>query len=171
MTLGKTHLMATVPLFVAALGYNIWYYTQGDDTTAGRPVPTEAAAGGAPGPSVAGATAASIDPTTIPPAPEVALDRLPTWSRNPFVSTEPAPAAPAPIVEAALPEPEPDLVVGAILTSPDLPPRAMVNGKRVRVGDRIGSVTIVEIRRGAIVVESPQGRKTIPQQRRRVVSP
>lgn len=167
MTLDRRHLLAMAPLVAAALTYNVWYFTSGGDsgTVAGR-VEGAPAAAAESGPSVAGEAAVAIDPTQIPPVKDVALDRLPQWSRNPFVSAQAArPAADAAVLDAAQPDAEPDIVVEAIFRQADRPARARVNGETVRVGDRIGSSTIVEIQQRAIVVDSPAGRRTIAAER------
>jgi len=168
MTLGRRHLMMTIPMFVAAMGYNLWYFAKATDGVPARgtqagPAPVQAA-----GPAVAGETAEGLDPTQIPPVPDVGLGTLPGWRRNPFVSArQPATAAAdAAVVDAAQPDAQPDIVVGAILVSADRR-RARVNGQNVTVGDRIGGVTVVDIQPTAIVVESPtEGRRTIAQPRR-----
>lgn len=171
MTLGKGHLMATLPIFAAAVVYNLWYFTRGEDPAGGRAQPEPAPVAIA-GPSVTGETAmVPGEPTQIPAPPEVALDRLPQWGRNPFTSTQqPKPVA-APVIEAAPQEPEIDIVINAIFVSGDRR-RARVNGETVTVGDRIGGSAIVEIQPNAIVVESPAtGRRTVTQQRRAGVGP
>lgn len=172
MTLGRGHLMATVPLFVAAMAYNVRYFMATDDVAA-RPALAAPEAAQAPGPSVAGQPSAASDPASIPSAPEVRLDQLPAWTRNPFASPQrPGPAlTDGTVVEAVQTQTEPDIVVGAILVTADRR-RATVNGQNVTVGDRVGSATIVEIRPTAIVVESAtEGRRTIAQQRRVPTAP
>ena len=168
MTLGKGHLMATLPLFAAAVAYNIWYFSSGDDPIVTGPAEVEPVAVVASGPSVTGETPMSVDPSTIPAPPDVGLDRPPNWARNPFASTRhAAPVEPA-VVEKGEPEPEPEqeIVVSAIFVSGDRR-RARVNGANVAVGDRIGPSAIVEIQPNAVVVESPaSGRRVITPQRR-----
>lgn len=167
MTLGKGHLMATLPLFAAAVVYNIWYFASGGDLVVTPPAEPEPVSVAAPGPSVTGETRVSGHPSTIPAPPDVALERLPHWRRDPFTSTRrAAPVGPA-VVEAATPTPAPeqDLVVSAIFVSGDRR-RARVNGETVTVGDRVGASAIVEIQPNAVVVESPvAGRRVIAPQR------
>ena len=165
MTLGKGHLMATLPLFAAAVAYNIWYFSSGADAVVTSAAALESVHVVASGPSVTGEFPVSADPSSIPVPPDVALDRLPHWGRDPFASaTPPTPAAPA-VAEAAAPEPEQVIVVSAIFVSGDRR-RARVNGENVSVGDRIGPSAIVEIQPNAVVVESPTGRRIITPQRR-----
>jgi hypothetical protein len=166
MTLGKGHLMARLPIFAAALVYNLWYFTRGEDVAGPGAQPEPAPVAAIAGPSVTGETAmAPGEPAQIQAPPEVALDRLPQWGRNPFASAQPPRPVQAAVVEAAAPEPEIDIVINAIFVSGDRR-RARVNGETVTVGDRIGGSAIVEIQPNAIVVESPAaGRRTITQRR------
>jgi hypothetical protein len=170
MTLGKSHLMATLPLFLAAVVYNVWYFTKSDDVAASRPVEAPPVPAATSGPSVAGEVPAAVDPASIPVVADVVLDKLPAWRRNPFL--DPRRSAPAAVevrvAEGTPAEPEPDIVVSAIFTSSDgQRAHAKVNGRTVRVGDRVGSATVVEIQQKAIVVESRTlGRRTIGPQRR-----
>jgi hypothetical protein len=94
----------------------------------------------------------------------VELDRLPQWTRNPFAPVHAPTMAAVDVVEPAaepLVEAPPDVDVATILISPTRRV-AMVNGKRARVGDRIGLETVVDIRADGIVLESPlHGRRTI----------
>ena len=173
MTLGKVHLMATVPMFVAAIGYNIWYFAQEDAANGTRPAQNAVAPVAATGPSVASGGPPPVDPLQIPPAPDVALDTLPQWTRNPFADLR-APAIAAsdtPVTaDPAQPPPDADLVVAMILSGPDRR-LARVNGQTVRVGDRVGTSLVVDILPDAIVVESPsQGRRTIAAGRRKAPS-
>ena len=170
MTLGKSHLMATLPLFLAALVYNIWYFTKGEEVVASRQVAAPPIPAATSGPSVSGGIPAAVDPASIPPVTDVVLDRLPVWPRNPFVDPRESAHAvvEAPVARATPTEPEADIVVSAIFTSSDgTRAQAKVNGRTVRVGDRVGSATVVEIQQKAIVVESPSlGRRTIGPERR-----
>jgi hypothetical protein len=108
-------------------------------------------------------TVASIDPTTLAPPPDVDLVRAPEWPRNPFNSPwlRRADLVIAPVADI---EPESDVVVASILHSADRR-LAVVNGRIVRAGDRIGSHTIVDIQPRAIVVESPRGGRRVVELR------
>lgn len=166
MTLDKRHLIAMAPLVAAALVYNIWYFAGESGSVAPRQVENSAAPAAESGPAVAGENAPPVDPTSIPPVKDVGLDRLPQWSRNPFASVQGAPSAvEVPVADAALPESEPDIVVEAIFRQANRPAQARVNGETVRVGDRIGTATVVEIQPKAVVVDSPKGRRTISAER------
>lgn len=160
MKLGKTHLTVSLAMVVASIAYNVWVFT--------RPPRRSAAASQAPlveglsasGPVVTGEpAAATIDPTTVPPPPDVDLVRAPEWPRDPFTSTW-LRRTEVVAVPAAEPEVEPDLVVASILHSTERR-LAVVNGRIVRAGDRIGSSTIVDIQPRAIVIESSRGRRVV----------
>ncbi len=96
------------------------------------------------------------DPRMLPPVPVVGLDRAPEWPGNPFINVQ------LPIVErTSSPQvremaAEPELVVASILHSPQRR-LAIINGRIMRVGDRVGSSTILEIEPRAVIVESPGG--------------
>jgi hypothetical protein len=100
-------------------------------------------------------TAAAIDPTTVAPPPEVDLATTPEWRRNPFARAWQRPAV-EPVAPALPIEAEPELVVASILHSAERR-LAVVNGRIVRTGDRLGSNTIVDIQQRAVVVESSRG--------------
>ncbi|HXH25976.1 MAG TPA: general secretion pathway protein GspB [Vicinamibacterales bacterium] len=165
MKVGKAHLYTMLVVLACVMAYNIWYFTQPSGATSPvQPQPSMAVEGAAPAvaaPSVAGEGAGTlIDPTEVPPPPDVGLDQPPQWVRNPFASTFEQPAPEVVPVEAPAEE-EPDVVVSTILYS-DARRLARVNGRIVREGDRVGPVTIVEIRPNAVVVESPRrGRRTM----------
>jgi hypothetical protein len=61
---------------------------------------------------------------------------------------------------------EPELVVGSILYSPQRR-LAIVNGRIVGVGDRIGSVTVVGIGPREVIVQSADGTTRTLELRRR----
>jgi hypothetical protein len=161
MKLGKTHLVASLAMVAASIAYNVWVFTRPARRSAAvaNPVPLVESLQ-ASGPVVTGEQAvASIDPTTVPAPPDVDLGDPPEWARNPFASaaTRQPDAVITPAIEIAS---EPDLVIASILHSPDRR-LAVVNGRIVRAGDRIGSSTIVEIQSRAVVVESPRGGRRI----------
>jgi hypothetical protein len=155
MKVGRTHLVASLAMVAASIAYNVWVFTR----PAGRSTPVASAAplvDQSAGPVVTGdQTAAAIDPTTLPPPPDVDLVHAPEWTRNPF--TSPWLRRPDRVVApVAEPDVEPDVAVASILHSAERS-LAVVNGRIVRAGDRIGSNTILEIQPRAIVVESPRG--------------
>jgi hypothetical protein len=157
MKLGKPHLIASLVLVAASIAYNVWVFTRPARRSAPAMSPApliETVA--ASGPVVTGEEASvAVDPTTIAAPPDVDLSSPPHWQRNPFTSAwqRRADAAVAPAVQI---ETEPDLVIASILHSPERR-LAVVNGRIVRAGDRIGSQTIVEIQPRAVVVESSRG--------------
>jgi len=162
--LGKAHLAGSLAMVVASIGYNVWVFARPAARSSSQ------ASNQAPlvdgllptGPVVTGEMGvATIDPTSVPPPPDVELDRAPEWPRNPFASNHIRPAAV--VIEGPAPEAvvEPDVLVASILHSADRH-LAVVNGRIVRVGDRVGSNTILEIQPRAIVIESPRGgRRTV----------
>lgn len=161
MKLGKAHLVGSLALVAASIAYNVWVFTKPARRSApeASPLPLVETLQ-ASGPVVTGEQAvAAIDPASVPAPPDVDLVRPPEWPRNPFASTAMRPvetvAAPAIPIET-----EPDLVVASILHSDDRR-LAVVNGRIVRSGDRIGSSTIVEIQARAIVVEAPGGKRRV----------
>lgn len=120
---------------------------------AGGPAQSSRAPGGAgvePSPAVE-------DPARIVAPTPVDLTTEPGWARDPFAAVrEPVAPEPAPAV-AATPAPLP--VVQTILFSPGRNV-ALVDGRIVKPGDRVGEGRVAEIGRDAVVVESPDGRRT-----------
>ncbi len=157
MKLGRPHLIASLVMVAASSAYNVWVFTRPARRTAPAVVPptlTETVA--ASGPVVTGEEPVpAIDPATVAPPPDVDLSSAPEWRRNPFAGRWQQ-RREAPIVPAIQVESEPELVIASILHSADRR-LAVVNGKIVRTGDRVGSSTIVEIQPRAVVVESARG--------------
>ncbi len=162
MNVDKRHLAAALLLLAAAIAYNVWMFTRPAAGSAARGVRAPAPVDALPAPvaSDGASAAAAIDPARIPPVPDVTLDRLPQWPRNPFENVRRA-VAPVVVEAAVAPPPEPDVVVATILFSPQRR-LAMVNGRIAGIGDKVGAATIVDIQPKAIVVESPvHGRRMI----------
>jgi hypothetical protein len=161
MKLGKPHLIASLVMVAASIAYNVWVFTR----PARRSAPAASQAAlvenfAASGPVVTGdETAAAIDPTTIAPPPDVDLSNVPEWRRNPFASAWQR-QADVPVAPAVAIETEPDLALASILHSAERR-LAVVNGRIVRAGDRVGSSTIVEIQPHAVVVESSPGARRL----------
>jgi hypothetical protein len=159
--LDKRHMIVSVVLLVGSIIYNAWVFTGGSKTTVATPRPAGGVAQTLPGGgSPAGSDA--IDPSQVRALPDVALDRLPEWPRNPFQNPS-LPVDVGPIVEnpSPAPVPEADPVVGTILYSSDRK-AAVVDGHVVRVGDAIGTAKVVEILPKAVIIESPdRGRRTL----------
>ena len=160
MKLDKRHLVAALTLLVGSIIYNVWVFTRPASGTspAGTPVAMVAEApvpsGGAPGAPV------PLDPAQVKPLADVELDRLPDWPRNPFANLRPQEPV---VVDVAAPitVPDADPVVATILYSADRR-LAMVDGRIVRVGDRLGDATIVDIVPNAVIIESPdRGRRSL----------
>jgi len=162
--LDKRHLVVSLILLIASIVYNVWVFTRpaddslGVNTNAVQPIDTSR------GVTVDGASQVVIDPTQVADLPDVALDRLPEWPRDPFANLRreaPIVAAVTPVSEPIV-EPEPDPVVGSILYSTN---RRLVTieGRVARIGDVVAGVRIVDILPNAVVVESPiRGRRTLP---------
>jgi hypothetical protein len=159
--LDKRHMVASLALLACSIVYNAWVFmtpAQGARGNGGAPVLTT--------PSVtdaAGAATAAIDAVRIPPAPDVDLDRSPTWSRTPFAHVRPEVVNASADIEPNVPstEGETDVTPAAILYAADRR-IAMVGGKIVRPGDTLGAITIVDILPNGIVVESVErGRRTL----------
>lgn len=159
---GKLQLTLVFSLLALAIAYNVWVFMQparrNTSQALERPLLENLQA---TGPTVTGEPAAeAIDPRTIPPVPDVELNRPPQWPRNPFVNARfpSVEVAQAPVPRA---EPEPPLVVASILHSPQRR-LAIVNGQIVREGDRIGGATVRAIEPRAVVLETAGGaRQTI----------
>jgi hypothetical protein len=163
MKLDKRHMAVALTLLVGSIVYNVWVFTRPRPRPAGESTPAlMAVEGPAPEPVVAaGGGAATIDPAKVAPVADIVLDRAPSWPRNPFVGPK-SPVA-AETVQTRVDEPtlEPELVLNSVLYS-DTRRLAMVNGRRVRVGDVIGTARILDILPNAIVVESPlRGVRTV----------
>jgi hypothetical protein len=163
VNLDRRHLAGSLVMLVGSLSYTVWSFTAGSGGTAGPAAPM--ALDGTSAPSVTGSAGAAIDPTDLPPVPDVVMDRLPEWTRNPFVTAagpEPATATAEPL---PAPDVEPDIVITTILYS-STRRQVMVNGRILGIGDRVGGGTIVDILPNAIVIDSPvSGRRTIERQR------
>jgi hypothetical protein len=164
MKLGKPHLIASLAMVAASVAYNVWVFTRPAQRGAPAAAPTVIDTVPVSGPVVTGEEpAAAIDPATVAPPPDVDLSRAPEWRRNPFAGRWQQRRV-VTSVPAAEVESEPELVVASILHSADRR-LAVVNGKIVRAGDRIGSSTIVEIQPRAVVVESSRGARHLVELR------
>lgn len=161
MKLGKAHLVGSLVMTACAIVYTVWSLSPAPARLSVDPAGAMPA--GASMPRGAGGPA-PVDPMQIPPLPDVAFDRLPEWPRNPFTAAHRPQPAP-PVVEAvAAPPPvdqDPEVVVSAVLYS-DSRRVAVVNGRRTRVGDRVGDEVVVDILRNGVVLESARrGRRTV----------
>jgi hypothetical protein len=151
----RLQLMLVFSLLAAAIVYNVWVFTRPSRSPSAASSGLPLLGSPQPGPSVTGDAEVEVsDPTTLPPVPDVGLDRPPDWPRNPFINARlrvvETPAA-ATAVDA-----EADLVLASILHSPERR-LAIVNGRIVEVGDRIGAVIVRRIDPRAVVVEEPGG--------------
>ena len=156
MTMDRRHLAVSLTLLAGSVVYNVWASATPVDgpppaspSVQPRPLTPPAPAAGAPPPTSHASTTAA----------DVMMERPPVWARDPFMGRgAPLPAVPAISLApaAAAPADEPALVLNSVLYSPARR-IAMVNGRTVRVGGRIGGTTIVDILPDAIVVESASG--------------
>lgn len=91
--------------------------------------------------------AVSPDVAQLAAPPAVDVTNAPSWPRDLFRPSDPPPA---------VAEVTPDPVVQTILYSPQRSV-ALVDGKIVKVGDRLGAGSVIEIERDAVVIETPSG--------------
>ncbi len=156
MKLDRRHMIASVILLVGSVIYNIWVFTRSSTTVTRNSEVVDASFEGTAPPLLAAPRASPTGGTALP---DVAIDRLPTWPRDPFTDLQ---APPEVVAVAAPPAPEPDPVVASILYS-EARRFATINGRITRIGDQIGSYTLVDILPNAVVIESPlRGRRTLP---------
>jgi len=161
--LDKRHMGVSIVLLVGSVIYNIWVFTgSGTARPTSQPSgPIQALPDGAPA-----ADGGPIDPAQLKPLPDVALDRPPEWSRNPFQNMR-APAEVVAVTGDSVPEPIPDAdpVVGTILYSSDRR-AAVVDGRIVRIGDMVGTSRVVDILPKAVILDSPEGGRRILEMKR-----
>ena len=151
MKIQKKHLRIVLIALAAAILYNVYRYlaTPSGASAAARPLLTNATARGPEAPAMP-----SLDPSSIPEPPRVDLALDPRWDRDAFlfgnetrevrvVRTAPPPAGPDPVVKSIL------FSTGRRL--------AVVDGRIVKVGDRVGQNEVVEIERAAVVFRTPSG--------------
>jgi hypothetical protein len=139
-------------VLVAAVLYNVWYFTRPSPKPAARVVPQEQAPLLA---AAATAPPAPFDPAALPAPPPVDLRAAPSWGRDPFlfgdesrIVAHPVAPLPAPVRPA----------VRTILYSSDRR-LAIVNGRTVGVGDAVGEYTVADIERTAVVFTAPSGER------------
>ncbi len=160
MTLDNRHMAGSLLMLAAAIGYNVWVFAGPASRPGAAAAPIDIAAAASPGGEMGdrGTAVAALD---VPALPDVALDRLPEWRRDPFEDLheappveEAAPAAPPPVVEA-------DPVVASILYSTGRR-LAVIDGRIVRLRDRVGNATVVDILPKAVILEFGDGdRRTV----------
>jgi hypothetical protein len=143
-------------LLAGSVVYNVWAFgNPRPRPQMESPPPLLGIPSGPSGPVAAPAPVAA-DPVYAARAEDLALDRNPVWLRNPFKGAVAPPREPVAAVETTPGEPEPEIVLNSILYSP-MRKLAMVNGRAVRVGDRVGAARVLDIQPDAIVVELPSG--------------
>jgi hypothetical protein len=161
MKLDKRHMYASIVMLVCAVSYNVWVFTRpagGVVDTLNAPVAPLDTPRSA---TTAAAADGPIDPAAVAAPADVALDRLPGWPRNPFASLRAAPPPEIVETDSGPVAVDPDPVVATILYSAERR-RAVIDGRIVGVGDRVGRATVVEILPAAVVLDSPErGRLTL----------
>jgi hypothetical protein len=158
--LDKRHMAGSVVMLVGSIIYNVWVFTGSSRTSARNDV---VAAGDAIPPADTRSTSGGpLDPAQVHALPDVELDRVPQWPRNPFQNLRQQPievVAEAPEPLPPPPPPPPDPVIASILYSADRR-AAMIDGHIVRIGDVLPAGRVVDILPKAVVIESEDGRRT-----------
>ena len=161
MKLDKRHLVVSFVLLIGSIVYNVWVFTRpaaGTSAAAGAQVSSGAALVAQEGNA---GTVPIVDLTQPPVLPDVTLDKLPEWPRDPFVGMRRQPAPEIVDVRDPTPAAEPDPIVASILYSSSRR-LALIDGRVVRAGDEVSGVRVVEILRNAVIVESAfGGRRTL----------
>ena len=151
MTIRPGHLTLALAALAAAVLYNVWYFVL-------RPAAPAESRRAVEQPLAESAAAArprldSPDPLTIPAPPAIDLASAPAWRRDPFLFGDETRVVPRPVVTARAPEPP---SVRSILFSASRR-LAIVNGRIVGIGDRVGDFTVAGIERDAVVFLAPSG--------------
>ncbi len=161
MKLDKRHMAGSVVMLVGSIIYNVWVFTGSGRTPARNEV--AGVAESAPQVENRGNASGPLDPAQVHTLPDVEIDRVPQWPRNPFQNLRQRPVevvAEAPEPPPPPPPPPPDPVIASILYSSDRR-AAMIDGHIVRIGDVLPAGRIVDILPKAIVLESEEGRRTL----------
>jgi hypothetical protein len=162
MTLDKRHMAGSVVMLGAAIAYNVWVFTRPATRLAAAPAPIDIV--GAPSASGDAGERIAASDLAQAPLPDVEIERVPQWPRDPFEMmhkapevVEAAPAPPPPVVE-------PDPVVASILYSTGRR-LAVIDGRIVRPNDSVGTATVIDILPTAVVLEFADGdRRTVELQ-------
>ncbi|MFO7692534.1 MAG: hypothetical protein R6V57_05570 [Vicinamibacterales bacterium] len=151
MTIRPAHLTLALAALAAAVLYNVWYFVLRPGAPAAPRQAAEeplvgAAAAVRPGPI-------PLDPLTIPAPPPIDPASAPSWRRDPFLFGDETRAVSRPVVSAQAAEPP---SVRSILYSASRR-LAIVNGRIVGIGDRVGDYTVAGIERDTVVFLAPSG--------------
>ena len=149
MRLERRHLWIALAVFGAVLVYNRMSYLRSARPAA---LPQQPLLAGVQSPATRGASQ-TVDPATIPAPPTVDLRSTPVFDRDPFLFGNET-RDERPQVAAAEPAP----VVRSILFSPGRR-LALVDGRIVGVGDKVGSYEVVDIDRTGVVVKTASGER------------
>jgi hypothetical protein len=160
MKLDQRHMTGSLMVLACAVSYNVWVFTR--PATRVLAAPMEAVQDAAALPVMAGDGQRDVqDLAHVPPPPDVAIDRGPVWPRDPFRELAEPPA----VLEAIAATPPPsapavqaDPVVMSILYSAARR-LAVVDGRIVRPGERVGDATVVAIEPKAVVLEGADGER------------
>lgn len=155
MKVGKPHLIGSVTLLCGAVGYNAWMFAGQGEAPQPASVPVASVA------PIASDTEPAHVTSPAGTLADIALDQPPAWPRDPFHDLRPGVPEVAVAASSPPPAPEPSLVVASILHAADRR-LAMINGRVMRVGDVIGTATVVDILPDAVIVDSPGGRRRLP---------
>jgi hypothetical protein len=153
MTVRRSHLTLALAALAAAVLYNVWYFVlRTTGPAASRPAlerPLDGPPGQAPG------AVAARDPLSIPAPPAVDLASAPSWRRDPFLFGDETRAVAPPAVPAPVPARP---MVRTILYSAGRR-LAIVNDRIVGIGEAVGSYTVADIEKDAVVFTAPSGER------------
>lgn len=169
MNLDRRHLVGALALLAGSVTYNAWVFAGPESSIVAPATVTMTVNEGSAVRQAPARVSVSPHGAHRPEAAaDVMLDRPPVWTRDPFMG-RPAAPLPAVVAPAAAPAPaEAQIVLDSVLYS-STRKLAMINGRTVRIGDRVGGTTVVDILPDAILVESASGGvRTI---RRRTAAP
>lgn len=152
MNVQRSHLRAAIVVLTAAVLYNVWSFMKPAARITG-PQRQQPALEIDARPALAGTQA--IDPMAIPAPPAIDVSRVPTTARDPFLfadETRDGRLQTAQVAET------PDPMVRSILFSATRK-TAMLEHRMVSIGDCVGSLTVTDIERDAVVFTTSTGER------------
>lgn len=157
MKFTNRHLVISVMMLLGSIAYNVWIFWGPAATPKASAAATRQSLGADAPPALGpNGAAVAMDRATLAAPPRVDLGVAPEWIRDPFTGAGAAAPAVKPAITAAPTAAAPEPVVGAILFAADRR-MAIVNGRIVGVGDRVGAGVVIEIARDAVLVRGPGG--------------
>ena len=135
-------LPAAIVLFLVAGGFLVWVAVAHKSSKSAVPVVSQ------PAPVIA----AVAPPPSLPPPPAPQAPPAPAVAPPPD-ATAPAPDAPTNVIIGLLPERLPK-VQGIIFSAT---PIAIVNGKMINVGDRLGQYVVKQITKSDVIFQRDDG--------------